>query len=115
MKPPVPVLTPTSLSPISLSTVEPAASLSLAALPPAGAGCVADSVTAFARRRGVPADDETSIVDLLSALDHNPLLPHRMVLVAGSVMARAFRHDRTLAEPDLESQGASRSTADRSF
>ena len=110
MKPPVPVLTPTSLS-----TVESAASLSLAAQPPAGAGAVADSVTAFARRRGVPADDETPILDLLSALDPNPVLPHSMVLVAGSVMARAFRHDRTLAEPDLESHDAGRSTADRSF
>ena len=113
MKLPVPVPTPTSLSPVSLSTVDSAVSLSLAAQPPAGAGSVADSVTAFARRRGVPADDETSILDLLTALDPNPVLPHSMVLVAGSVMARAFRHDRTLAEP--EPPDAGRSTADRSF
>ncbi len=108
MKPPVPVLSPTSLS-----TVDSAASLSLASLPPAGAGSVADSVTAFARRRGVPVDDETSILDLLSALDPSPMLPHSMVLVAGSVMARAFRHDRTLAEPEPPEAGSS--TADRSF
>ncbi|MCW2239919.1 hypothetical protein [Azospirillum canadense] len=74
---------------------------------------VADSLTAIARRRGVPVDDDTTILALLAALAPNPLVPHRMVLVAGSVLAGAFRHDRTLAEPDPDPAG--HPAADRSF
>ena len=93
--------------------------VSSAALPappvpaPAGAAGVADSVTAFARRRGVTVDDETAIVTLLNALDPNPLVPHRMVLVAGSVLANAFRHDRL--EDGRDDSDPSSLTADRFF
>ena len=93
--------------------------VSSAALPappvpaPAGAAGVADSVTAFARRRGVTVDDETAIVTLLNALAPNPLVPHRMVLVAGSVLANAFRHDRS--HPDGRDDSDSSLTADRFF
>ncbi|WP_286192173.1 hypothetical protein [Roseomonas genomospecies 6] len=81
--------------------------------PPAGAAGVADSVTAFARRRGVTVDDETAIVTLLNALDPNPLVPHRMVLVAGSVLANAFRHDRS--QDGRDDSDRSSLTADRFF
>lgn len=82
-------------------------------VPAARTDSIADSVTAFAHRRGVPVDEETTILTLLSALAPNPLLPHRMVLVAGSVLASAFRHDRTLADPEPDPSGLP--TADRSL
>ncbi|MBK3736614.1 hypothetical protein GAY29_26680 [Azospirillum brasilense] len=88
------------------------------AAPPAGVSGMADSVTAFARRRGVTVDDETAVVTLLNALDPSPLVPHRMVLVAGSVLANAFRHDRLQGDRPLErddDSDHSTLTADRFF
>ena len=66
------------------------------ASPPAS---LADSLLALARRRGVAVPEDGSVAGLLAALDPNPLIPHPLLLVAGAVMAVAFRHDRALALP----------------
>ncbi|MGQ9369337.1 hypothetical protein [Azospirillum sp. ST 5-10] len=69
-------------------------------LPPAGAAAsLADSLIALARRRGVPPADDATILDVLAALEPHPLIPHELLLVAGTVLAGAFRQDRLLAEP----------------
>ena len=82
-------------------------------LPPPGADGVADSLIAFARRRGVAVDDELPIAAQLAAIEPSPLVPHPMALVAGAVMALVFRHDRTLAAPvPPDADGL---TADRTF
>jgi len=78
------------------------------ALPPSPLpASLADSLLALARRRGVAvADDgslggldDGSIATLLAAIEPRPLIPHPLLLVAGAVMAVAFRHDRRLAAP----------------
>ena len=79
-------------------------------LPPPG-GSVADSLLDFARRRGVPVSEESAVADLLAAIDPQPLLPQPLVLVAGAVLAIAFRYDRMMAEP----AAAEAPFADRSF
>ncbi|SMF86783.1 hypothetical protein SAMN02982917_6058 [Azospirillum oryzae] len=63
---------------------------------------LADSLLALARRRGVAVPEDGSVAGLLSALDPNPLIPHPLLLVAGAVMAVAFRHDRALALPPAD-------------
>ena len=70
--------------------------------PPAS---LADSLLALARRRGVAVPEDGSVAGLLSALDPNPLIPHPLLLVAGAVMAVAFRHDRALALPPADASG----------
>jgi type III secretion system FlhB-like substrate exporter len=73
---------------------------------------VADRLLDLARRRGVEAGDERTIVELLGLIEPAPLVPHRLALVAGAVLAMAFRHDRDLAAPDAP---AARLSADRSL
>ncbi|MCG5243508.1 hypothetical protein [Azospirillum doebereinerae] len=85
---------------------------------------LADSLLALARRRGVAvADDgslggpdgvsnDGSIATLLAAIEPRPLIPHPLLLVAGAVMAVAFRHDRRLAVPPA---GDAPPSADCSF
>lgn len=83
--------------------------------PPAS---LADSLLALARRRGVAVPEDGSVAGLLSALDPNPLIPHPLLLVAGAVMAVAFRHDRALALPPADGSGTappSAPSADYSF
>ncbi|CAO3437456.1 hypothetical protein [Azospirillum doebereinerae] len=64
---------------------------------------LADSLLALARRRGVAVAedglDDGSVAKLLAAIEPRPLIPHPLLLVAGAVMAVAFRHDRRLAAP----------------
>lgn len=60
---------------------------------------LADSLIALARRRGVTVPDEGSIAALLAAIEPRPLIPHPLLLVAGAVMAVAFRYDRSLSAP----------------
>jgi hypothetical protein len=67
--------------------------------PPAS---LADSLLALARRRGVAVPEDGSVAGLLSALDPNPLIPHPLLLVAGAVMAVAFRYDRALSLPPAD-------------
>ncbi|WP_247893827.1 hypothetical protein [Azospirillum endophyticum] len=82
---------------------------------------LADSLLALARRRGAAVPEDGSVAGLLAALDPNPLIPHPLLLVAGAVMAVAFRHDRALALPPADGiDGAnpapsSASSADYSF
>lgn len=66
---------------------------------PALPASLADSLLALARRRGVTVADDGSVAGLLAAIEPRPLIPHPLLLVAGAVMAVAFRHDRALAEP----------------
>ncbi|AWK88267.1 hypothetical protein DEW08_19410 [Azospirillum thermophilum] len=80
---------------------------------PSSQAGVADSLVALARRRGIDVTDDLPIVALLEAIDPAPLVPHRMVLVAGAVMALAFRHDRSLAAAAADPGDGP--TADRSF
>lgn len=61
---------------------------------------LADSLLDLARRRGVDAGDDRSIIELLALIEPAPLVPHRLALVAGAVLAMAFRYDRDLAAPD---------------
>ncbi|KAA0572956.1 hypothetical protein FZ983_30955 [Azospirillum sp. B21] len=76
--------------------------------PPAS---LADSLLALARRRGAAVPEDGSIAGLLGAIDPNPLIPHPLLLVAGAVMAVAFRHDRALALPPADGPEASSSSA----
>nr|WP_255636228.1 hypothetical protein [Azospirillum sp. 412522] len=82
---------------------------------------LADSLLALARRRGVAVPEDGSVTGLLAALDPNPLIPHPLLLVAGAVMAVAFRHDRALALPPADGTDSanpapsSTSSADFSF
>ncbi|HYH18977.1 MAG TPA: hypothetical protein VD995_10205 [Azospirillum sp.] len=77
-----------------------------------GAPGVADSLLDFARRRGIAAGDDRSIVELLGLIEPAPLVPHRLALVAGAVLAMAFRYDRDLAAP---APSGERLSADRSL
>ncbi|WP_244433587.1 hypothetical protein [Azospirillum sp. B506] len=72
---------------------------------------LADSLLALARRRGVAVPEDGSLAGLLGALDPNPLIPHPLLLVAGAVMAVAFRHDRALALPPSDASDATPSSA----
>ncbi|WP_148219771.1 hypothetical protein [Azospirillum sp. B510] len=63
---------------------------------------LADSLLALARRRGVVVAEDGSVAGLLAAIDTNPLIPHPLLLVAGAVMAVAFRHDRALGLPPAD-------------
>ncbi len=67
--------------------------------PPILPASLADSLLALARRREVPVTDDGSVAGLLAALEPRPLIPHPLLLVAGAVLAVAFRHDRALADP----------------
>ena len=69
---------------------------------PGPSASLADSLLALARRRGVAVPEDGSVAGLLAALDPNPLIPHPLLLVAGAVMAVAFRHDRALALPPAD-------------
>ena len=77
--------------------------------PPAS---LADSMLALASRRGVAVPEDGSIAGLLAAIEPNPLIPHPLLLVAGAVMAVAFRHDRALALPPADGPDAPPSSAD---
>ncbi|WP_434624461.1 hypothetical protein [Azospirillum sp. B2RO_4] len=86
--------------------------------PSAPNASLADSLLALARRRGVAVPEDGSVTGLLAALDPNPLIPHPLLLVAGAVMAVAFRHDRALALPSADAADAAPSSvpsADYSF
>ena len=72
---------------------------------PSPSASLADSLLALARRRGVAVPEDGSVAGLLAALDPNPLIPHPLLLVAGAVMAVAFRHDRALALPAADASG----------
>lgn len=72
---------------------------------------LADSLLALARRRGVAVPEDGSVAGLLAALDPNPLIPHPLLLVAGAVMAVAFRHDRALALPPADASDNAPSSA----
>lgn len=74
-------------------------SASPSASSPAG---LADSLTALARRRGAVVSDDDTIAGLLASIEPSPLIPHPLLLVAGAVMAFAFRHDRGFAAPPDE-------------
>ncbi|PWC37808.1 hypothetical protein [Azospirillum sp. TSO35-2] len=80
--------------------------------PPAS---LADSLLALARRRGVAVPEDGSIAGLLAAIDPNPMIPHPLLLVAGAVMAVAFRHDRALALPPADDAPDTAPSADCSF
>ncbi|ANC92699.1 hypothetical protein A6A40_12855 [Azospirillum humicireducens] len=85
------------------------------ASPPAS---LADSLLALARRRGATVPEDGSIAGLLAAIEPTPLIPHPLLLVAGAVMAVAFRHDRALAQPPADGPDAppsSAASADLSF
>jgi type III secretion system FlhB-like substrate exporter len=71
--------------------------------PASPSASLADSLLTLARRRGVAVAEDGSVAGLLAALDPNPLIPHPLLLVAGAVMAVAFRHDRALALPPADS------------
>ncbi|WP_372395971.1 hypothetical protein ABMY26_12120 [Azospirillum sp. HJ39] len=75
--------------------------------PPAS---LADSLLALARRRGAAVPEDGSVAGLLAAIDPNPMIPHPLLLVAGAVMAAAFRHDRALAAPPADEPDATPST-----
>lgn len=79
---------------------------------PAG-GSVADSLVAFARHHGIEVTDELSLIDLLTAINPCPWVPHRTVLIAGAVMAFAFRHERLLGTS--ASSDAGHLTTDRFY
>lgn len=66
---------------------------------------IAEALLDYARRRGVAVHDDLSLVALLDALDGDPPVPHRMLLVAGTALSVAFRHDRALAGPDRGDAG----------
>lgn len=70
--------------------------------PSVASASLADSLLALARRRGVAVPEDGSVAGLLASLDPNPLIPHPLLLVAGAVMAVAFRHDRALALPPAD-------------
>ncbi|WP_247873089.1 hypothetical protein [Azospirillum sp. TSH64] len=72
---------------------------------------LADSLLALARRRGVTVPEDGSVAGLLAVLDPNPLIPHPLLLVAGAVMAVAFRHDRALALPPADASDNAPSSA----
>ncbi|MGA1859815.1 hypothetical protein VH569_27840 [Azospirillum sp. 11R-A] len=72
---------------------------------------LADSLLALARRRGVAVPEDGSVAGLLAVLDPNPLIPHPLLLVAGAVMAVAFRHDRALALPPADASDTAPSSA----
>ena len=78
------------------------------AVPPAS---LAESLLALARRRGAAVPEDGSLAGLLGAIDPNPLIPHPLLLVAGAVMAVAFRHDRALALPPADGPDAPSSSA----
>jgi type III secretion system FlhB-like substrate exporter len=81
---------------------------------PSSAVGIADSLLAHARRHAPRLSEDSAITDLLTAIDPQPFVPHEVMLIAGTVMAVAFRHDRSLSEPapaDLDEFP----TADRSF
>jgi type III secretion system FlhB-like substrate exporter len=82
--------------------------------PGGSSGVVADSLLAHARRHRPRLGDDSPIAELLAAIEPQPLVPHGMVLIAGAVMAMAFRHDRSLAAPGPAADGDTAST-DRSF
>ncbi|PWC80569.1 hypothetical protein TSH100_29215 [Azospirillum sp. TSH100] len=85
---------------------------------PGPSASLADSLLAQARRRGVAVPEDGSVAGLLAALDPNPLIPHPLLLVAGAVMAVAFRHDRALALLPADASGTtlpSAPSADYSF
>jgi type III secretion system FlhB-like substrate exporter len=58
------------------------------------------TLMAQARRRGIVVDDEMPIAGFLQALDDDPLVPHRLMMVAGAVLAHVFRHERELSQGD---------------
>ncbi|NUB02992.1 hypothetical protein GBZ48_27540 [Azospirillum melinis] len=72
---------------------------------------LADSLLALARRRGVAVPEDGSVAGLLAVLDPNPMIPHPLLLVAGAVMAVAFRHDRALALPPADASDTAPSSA----
>ncbi len=76
---------------------------------------VADSLVAFVKRHGIPVDEDSAITDLLAAMEPRPLLPHGLLLIAGTVLAGVFRYDRSLAEPVSDDNADNRLNADRSF
>ncbi len=82
--------------------------------PHAPAANVADSLVAFVKRCGIPVDEDSAITDLLAAVEPRPLLPHGLLLIAGTVLAAAFRYDRSMAEP-ASADADNRLNADRSF
>ncbi|SMH62962.1 hypothetical protein [Azospirillum agricola] len=76
---------------------------------------LADSLLALARRRGVVVADDGSVAGLLAAIEPRPLIPHPLLLVAGAVMAAAFRHDRALGRPPGDAPDHHSPSADCSF
>ncbi len=82
-----------------------------AAIPAEPPASLADSLLALARRRGAAVPEDGSIAGLLGAIEPNPLIPHPLMLVAGAVMAVAFRHDRALALPPADGPDAPSSSA----
>ncbi|WP_245593478.1 hypothetical protein [Azospirillum halopraeferens] len=80
--------------------------------PPAAS--LADSLTAMARRHGSTPGDEDSLLDVLAAIESRPLIPHALLLVAGSVMAGVFRFDRDDGAPPAD-PAADPPSADCSF
>ncbi|CBS91040.1 hypothetical protein [Azospirillum lipoferum] len=82
-----------------------------AAMPAAPPASLADSLLVLARRRGATVPEDGSIAGLLAAIEPTPLIPHPLLLVAGAVMAVAFRRDRALALPPADEPDSPRPSA----